>query len=293
MLKEPKMKLSIIIPAFNEEHSIPNVIKDIQDVLSKSDCEYEIIVVDDGSRDSTADKAREMSATVIQNPFNRGYGYAIVNGINSARYDLVATIDADSSYSAADLLKLLPHTDTYDLVVGQRTGKEYRGRLLKYPARIVFKKIAEYISGETIPDINSGLRIFNKSILLSMPKAHLCKGFSFSTTMTLLFASGGYAINHIPVSYSVRVEKSKVRYFRDTLRALQILTEIAIHYNPIKAILPFCLVPLVFSAGFTGLFLFSAGDFYLFMAVFSLYFSLLLFALGMILFQIRISNDDD
>lgn len=286
------MKFSIIIPAYNEEQSIVDVINDIRDVLSRADCEYEIIVVDDGSCDSTAEKARSASVTVLQNPFNKGYGYSIVSGIKSARYDLVATIDADSSYSAADLQKLLSYAEEYDLVVGKRTGKEYRGRLLKYPARIVFKQIAEYVSGETIPDINSGLRIFNKSILLSMPKAHLCKGFSFSTTMTLLFASGGYSINYIPVSYRTRVEKSKVRYFRDTLRALQILTEIAIHYNPLKAILPFCLIPLFFSSVFTGLFFFNAGNFYLFLAVFSLYFSLLLFAVGMILFQIRISNDD-
>lgn len=285
------MELSIIIPAYNEEQSITSVIKDIQDALRQTDCKYEIIVVDDGSGDSTAAKARNMSVSVIQNPVNKGYGYSILNGIKSARYELIATIDADSSYAAADLLKLLPEVEKYDLIVGQRTGKEYRGRLLKYPARIIFKHMAQYISGEKIPDINSGLRIFNKSALLSMPDKHFCRGFSFSTTTTLMFVAGGYPVKYVPISYCVRVEKSKIRYFRDTLRALQILTEIAVHYNPLKAILPFCAVPLSFSIVFAGLFLSNSDKFYLFLSVFSLFSAISLFGIGMILLQIRISND--
>ncbi len=286
------MELSVIIPAYNEEDGIKEVIESTRRALDRSGAAYEIIVIDDCSRDHTAERVAETSAALIRHPVNRGYGAALMTGINRARYAWIATIDADGSYPAEALLSLLPGTEYYDLIVGQRTGKEYRGTLFKYPARIMFRLLAEYVSGEEIPDINSGLRLFRKADLLSMPSIHICRGFSFSTTTTLMYLAGGYTAQFVPIGYHHRKGHSKVRYLRDTLRALQILLEIATHYNPIKAILPLVAVPAAGAVLFGIIALFSFNMFWLLCCIISLYAALCLFAVGMMLLQIRMAKED-
>lgn len=292
MEKILSLQLSVIIPAFNEEAAIESVVNNLDRILASSGATYEIIVVNDGSKDATGIAARKTKARVIDQPVNRGYGQAIMTGIASAKYNFIATIDADSSYTAEDLVKLMPHAEKNELVVGRRTGKEYRGRLLKYPARIVFRHLAEYVSGEAIPDINSGMRIFRKDVFTSLPAIHFCRGFSFSTTMTLMFLAGGFCTAFVPIEYRVRSGQSKIRYFRDTLRALQILFEIAVHYNPIKAILPVCAIPFIFALAFASSFLYTSSGVALVLALFSFYTSLVIFAIGMVLLQIRMSGKD-
>lgn len=285
------MEISIIIPAYNEEAGIAAVIKEINDSMAATGHNYEIIVVDDGSTDRTIENARQAGVKVIDHVVNRGYGQAILTGMEQARYDLVATIDADSSYSPADLASMLPQAQRFAMVVGQRTGKEYRGRLLKYPARLMFRFLAEYISGVPIPDINSGLRIFRKSIYNQLPKAHECKGFSFSTTVTLLFLAAGYSAHFIPVTYRHRSGTSKINYYRDTIRALQILFEIGIHFNPMKLILPMSAIPLILAGIFTGLAIAGHPGPWIMASLLSLYTSLIIFGIGMILLQIKVSGD--
>lgn len=285
------MDVSIIIPAYNEEDGIPGVVKEITAAMTAAGHGYEIIVVDDGSEDSTAEKARLAGAKVIEQMVNRGYGQAILTGMENARYDLVATMDADSSYSAGDLAKILPQAQKFAMIIGQRTGKEYRGRLFKYPARIAFRFLAEYISGVPIPDINSGLRIFRKSVYNLLPKSHECKGFSFSTTTTLLFLAAGYSARFIPVEYRHRSGVSKINYFRDTLRALQILLEIGIHFNPMKLILPMCLLPLALAGGFGLAYIATQNGLWFISALISFCMSAVIFGIGMILLQIKVSGD--
>lgn len=127
-------KLSIIIPAYNEVNAITKTIQDLQAVMKSSVWNYEIIVVDDSSKDGTGEAARNAGARVISHPKNIGYGGALITGIRNATYDWVATIDADCSYPATELLKLLPFGDTHDLVIGARQGKNYWGTMFKYPA---------------------------------------------------------------------------------------------------------------------------------------------------------------
>jgi glycosyltransferase involved in cell wall biosynthesis len=285
------MDLSIIIPAYNEEGGIAGVVKEINDAMAGTGHNYEVLVVDDGSSDKTMEKARQAGATVIDHVVNRGYGQSILTGMENARYDLVATLDADGSYSAHDLVKILPHAQRFAMVVGQRTGKEYRGRLLKYPARIMFRALAEYISGVEIPDINSGLRVFRKSAYNMLPKAHECKGFSFSTTVTLLFLAAGYSAYFQPIEYRHRSGVSKINYYRDTVRALQILFEIGIHFNPMKLILPMSGLPLALAAVFAGLQLAGQPGPWIIASLLSFYMSLVIFGIGMILLQIKVSGD--
>ena len=284
------MDVSIIIPAYNEEDGIAEVVNEINSAMTGSGHNYEIILVDDGSTDSTKKKARETGAKVIEHGVNRGYGQAILTGMENSKYDIIATLDADSSYAAADIVKLLPYSQKFAMVIGQRTGKEYKGKLFKYPARAVFRFLAEYISGVSIPDINSGIRIFRKSIYKLLPKAHECKGFSFSTTTTLLFLAAGFSSRFIPVEYRHRSGVSKINYFRDTLRALQILLEIGIHFNPMKLVLPMCALPLALTVLFALIFTANQNGLWFISSLLSFFMSMIIFGIGMILLQIKVSS---
>lgn len=281
--------VSVLIPAYNEENAIVTTVRTLETVLSRSGWGYEIIVVDDASTDRTAEMARTTAARVISHPKNIGYGGALRTGIDNASYEWVATIDADCSYPAEELLKLLPFTETHDMVVGARQGKHYWGTFLKYPARILFLALAQFVVGKKIPDVNSGLRMMRKSIVMEM-LPRLCRGFSFSTTLTLSFLSSFRFVHFVPIVYSSRVGSSKVRYIRDTLRTLQLMLETIVYYNPLKAgvllmLFPFaaglgCLVAAAFQS---SLVLFLAG-----MGFFC--WSLLLLGLGLLMFVVLQTN---
>lgn len=154
-------KLSVIIPAHNEEKAIGTILDELIDVLEGQ--AYEIVVVDDGSTDNTANVAREKGfIKLIQHPQNMGYGAAIKTGIKNATDDLILIMDCDGSYPVKAISKLLKEADKYDMVVGARTGKEVKIQLYRKPAKCFLSKQANYLSETKIPDLNSGMRIFGK-----------------------------------------------------------------------------------------------------------------------------------
>ncbi len=234
--------VSIVIPAYNEESAITTVVADLKTAMSQTDWRYEIIVVNDASKDQTAHNADTTGVTVISHPTNVGYGGALHTGIQASKFFWIATIDADCSYPAKELLKLLPHAQYHDMVVGARQGKNYWGTFLKHPARLAFLALAQFVVGARIPDVNSGLRLFRKSVVIEM-LPRLCRGFSFSTTLTLSFLSSYRFVRFEPIDYLSRVGSSKVRYFRDTLRTLQLMLETIVYYNPVKAGIVLMLFP--------------------------------------------------
>ncbi len=288
-----KKELSVVVPVYNEEASVASVVEKIDQTLKASGWQYEILIVNDGSTDKTESAARQTNAKVISHPKNMGYGAALRTGILAASYDFVATIDGDLAYPAEEILKLLPYTETFDMVVGARQGSHYWGSLFKYPARLIFLAIASFVVGERIPDVNSGLRIFKKSKVTPM-LPRLCAGFSFSTTLTLSFLSSHYFVRFEPIEYSSRLGTSKVRYFRDTLRTLQLILETVVYYNPIKASLLLILPATAVSVISLLAFLNTAADIYFYGFLITFCCSLLLFALGFILYmlsQLNRSND--
>jgi len=228
---------SVIIPAFEERGVIADTIALLRAEFSKLGREAEIIVVDDGSNDGTSETALASGAKVVRNPINSGYGFSLKRGLTEAQHADIVIIDADGTYPIDRLGDLLREYERgYDMVVARRTGKEYRRGLLKYPARLVFTAIAEFAVGRRIPDINSGYRIFRKSIAERF-RDDLCNGFSFTTTITLMSMLQGYFVSYVPVPYHPRVGVSKVRHFRDTFRVLQIIVQAILLYNPIKLFL--------------------------------------------------------
>lgn len=230
-----KKKYSVIIPAYNEEDAIGSVIEEILR-LEPREC-FEVIVVNDCSSDKTALRAGEYPIQVLTNIQNFGYGYSLKCGISAAQHPNIIILDADGSYPVHEVPRLIKEYEKgFDMVVGARQGAFYHGSLIKRIARLCFRLISEFTTGRRIPDINSGCRIFSRSLAMRFFPT-LSSGFSFTTTITLAFMLNAFSVSYIPIEYHKRKGSSKVRYLRDTLRSMQIITEAIIYYNPLKLFL--------------------------------------------------------
>lgn len=241
--------ISVVIPALNEEQAIASTISSCKQVLEKAGlAPCEIVVIDDGSSDSTAKLAREAGARVVSHPHNVGYGRSLKDGIMAARYDTIVITDADGSYPIERVPELLEqYRKGFDMVVGARTGKHYRESMLKTPLRKILKMIVEFTAGRKIPDINSGLRVFSRATVVPYFR-NLCDTFSFTTSMTLAYMMNRRFVHYIPIEYHERQGQTKVRLFRDSLRTMQYIVEAATYYNPLKIFALFSFLCLCFAA---------------------------------------------
>jgi len=227
--------VSVVIPAYNEAGAVGETVARVKAVFAATERECEVIVVDDGSGDQTALEAEQAGAVVLRHPRNIGYGNAIMTGVRHAHHPLIATTDADGTYPIDELPSMVDELEQrgLDMLIGARQGKHYRGHPMKALARFFFKLLAEFTTGTRIPDINSGLRVFRRELVDTYAPV-ICGGFSFSTTITVIALLTHHFVAFRPVPYFRRVGASKVRYFRDTLRAAQILTMAIVVFNPIK-----------------------------------------------------------
>jgi glycosyltransferase involved in cell wall biosynthesis len=228
--------VSVVIPAFNEESGLAKVLGEVKAVLDRSGIAHEIIVVDDGSEDKTADVARGFGVLVLRHPQNMGYGASLKKGILSARHERIVITDADGTYDVAAIPELVADLDEHHMVVGARQGARYHGSWAKSIARRIFRFLAEYAAGRAIPDINSGLRAMRRDVVLKFFDIASDR-FSFTTTVTLAFMLNGYLVKYVPVKYLDRYGASKVSHFRDTLRAGQVIVQAILYYNPLKLFL--------------------------------------------------------
>lgn len=226
--------ISVVIPALNEGDEIAGTVARVREVLSAHGEAYEVVVVDDGSNDETGARAEQAGARILRHPHNVGYGRSLKDGIRAAQYETIVITDADGTYPIDAIPNLLErYASGYDMVVGARSGKHYRESLLKMPLRRLLRWIVEFTAGRAIPDINSGLRVFKRSTVMGYYD-HLCDTFSFTTSMTLAYMMTGKFVAYVPIGYNVRVGKSKVKLFRDSMKTLQYIVEAAIYYNPLK-----------------------------------------------------------
>ena len=228
--------VSIIIPAYNEEEGIFQQIENIKNVLNQKGIIHEIIVVDDGSSDGTREKANLSKVRVISHKENKGYGAALKTGISAASNDTVVTIDADGTYSAEAIPELLSKAGEYDMVVGARIGGSVQIPLARRPAKWFLRKLSEYLAGKKIPDLNSGLRVMEKSQVKKFLHI-LPSGFSFTTTMTLALYCNDYSIYYHSIDYNQRVGDSKIRPV-DAYHFLILILRTIVYFNPLKVFLP-------------------------------------------------------
>jgi glycosyltransferase involved in cell wall biosynthesis len=158
--------ISFVIPAFNEGESVPIAIRELLDFLHSSSYPWEIILVDDGSDESSRliweRAAVDMGIRLIHHDFNRGYGAAIKSGIHAAQYPWIAITDADGSYPVASFAELLARRAHAEMVIGSRQGKIRAIPWLRRPAKWLINRFASYVARRKIPDVNSGMRIFRR-----------------------------------------------------------------------------------------------------------------------------------
>lgn len=245
------IRFSIVIPCFNEEASILETLHEINELIAdRTDCE--VIVVNDGSTDSTADKLESArtdnpNLTILSQPGNRGYGASLKAGIEKAAGELIAITDADGSYPNEKLKEMfaIMEESEYAMVVGARTGDDVVYSRLRSIPKYFFRKYCSWIANYDIPDINSGLRVFRRSIYLQYVNI-IPDGFSFTTTVTLAFLTNRHKVMYLPVGYRDRAGKSKIRPVRDTLMFMQLIVRTGMYFAPLKVFLPIAL------AGFSG-----------------------------------------
>ncbi len=233
--------LSVVVPAFNEESGIGATLDRLLAVLPRCDlAAFEIIVVDDGSTDGTfAIAGGYPGVTLIKHRANRGYGAALKTGIRHARHGWIGIIDADGTYPVEripDLLAALAG-QPYDMLIAARTGKQVAIPLVRRPAKWMIGHLARFVAGQPIPDLNSGFRLFKRSVALRL-LSMLPDGFSFTTTITLGMLANGYLVDYVPIDYHARIGRSKIRPIQDTLNFVQLVLRIALYFAPLKIFLP-------------------------------------------------------
>ena len=235
--------VSIIIPAYNEAETI----KDVIEKIKKIDSGLEIIVVNDGSTDSTGDIARDSGAIVYSHPYNMGNGASIKSGVRIASGDILVFIDGDGQHDPEYILKMLQYFPEYDMVVGARSKKS-QVSLFRGVGNRMLNWLAGYVAKFKVHDLTSGFRAVKAEIAHSLLYL-LPNTYSYPTTMTLGVLRNGRSLKYLPVEVNKREKgKSNISIFRDGVRFFMIITKICALYSPFRIFLPVSF--LIFLIGF-------------------------------------------
>lgn len=250
--------ITVVIPAYNEGQSVSGTLLELKTLLSTQHIEAEIILVDDGSNDNTSEVALESGVRVLRHHSNRGYGAALKTGILAASHKVIAMVDADGTYPFSYLPDMLDALESADMVVGARTGQNVHIPWVRRPAKWALNKLANYVTGYKIPDINSGLRVFRKDTVLQYFSI-LPDQFSWTTTVTLAMLCDHYAIKYIPIDYRPRIGKSKIAPW-DAGTFTVLTLRMAILFRPLRVFLPLVVACLSYGTIKMCIDLFIVGD---------------------------------
>ena len=242
--KITEMKVSIVIPAYNEEQAIGEVIDGIRYAMDNTEYDYEIIVVDDCSSDSTSKIAKDKGVKVIRHLENKGVGKARKTGIQHAEGDIIVMTDADGTYPVKDIPKLLEYFPEYDMVIGARKVEAGTVPWLRRPVKFILRKLAEYVTRKRMPDLNSGLRAFKKDIAMKFLNL-LPNGHSWVSTITIAFLSNGYDVKYVPIDYYKRKGKSTIHPIRDTSAFFLLIFRTIMYFKPLRVFLPLAAIILI------------------------------------------------
>ncbi|MFH1114673.1 MAG: glycosyltransferase family 2 protein [Pseudomonadota bacterium] len=241
-MRGDEIEVSVVVPVFNEQDSVRATIESLNRILDNLGLKYEIIAVDDGSTDGTWHMLTGLKAKIpflatLQHETNAGYGAAIKTALSRSAFAHVLIIDADQTYPVESIPLFIDRAREYDMVVGSRTTQEARIPWIRKPAKLVLKWLAEFLSARKIPDLNSGFRLFKKD--LALKHIHVFPdGFSFTSTLTLLFLHDGRTIHYVPIDYFKRQGKSKIRPLRDTFNFVQLIIRTILYVNPLRIFIP-------------------------------------------------------
>ena len=244
----PTPRATILLPAHNEEQSIPQVVRDVRKAISHVPFPCEILLVDDGSTDRTEAVGVECGVRMVRHHRRKGAGAAVKTAIIEARGDLLLLMDADGTYPADSIPAFLSLLDENRQVVGARKQEAGTHPLLRATVKTLFRKLGEFLVRQPIPDINSGMRAFRRRDALAflhlLPDGHSCV-----STLTLCFLAMGLPVRFEPIDYFPRIGDSKFRVVRDTLRFLAQIIRTVTYFAPLRVFLSASLAFFAAGAG--------------------------------------------
>lgn len=261
-MTESSIHYSVIVPCYNEEEAVGQTIDHL--LANESDPSiFEIIAINDGSTDGTRGVLEKYSKRypnvhLVDHPTNQGYGASLKTGIRKARADLIAITDADGTYPNERLPELVAACEEYDMVVGARTADDAAHSKLRAAPKFFLQRWMSWIARQHIPDINSGMRVFRKSVAERFIGI-LPDGFSFTVTITLAMLTNYRPTLFVPITYRERIGQSKLSPIRDTLRFVALILRTGTYFAPLRVFFPFVgllfvmvLVSLVYDVVYLG-----------------------------------------
>jgi len=272
------MQISVILPAKNEAEGLRRTLPSLRALLPDA----EVIVVDDGSTDATAEVAVAHGARVLSSPYSMGNGAAIKRGARAAAGEILVFMDADGQHDPASIAGLLAKLDEgYDMVVGARDWAGQAG-VHRGAANAFYNWLASRMTGFDVKDLTSGVRVVRaekfREFLHLLPN-----GFSYPTTSTMAFFRSAFPVAYVPIPVAKRVGRSHIRLVRDGIRFLLIIFKVATLYSPLKLFVP------------TAMVFFTTGlGYYLFTYITQNRFtnmSLLLFSAAVIIFLVGLVSE--
>jgi glycosyltransferase involved in cell wall biosynthesis len=240
--------VTVVVPVYNEGATIATEVENVGRALEESPFSpFEIIVVDDGSTDDTAELARAAGATVVPHPINLGQGAALKTGIAHAKGSYVVLIDGDGTYPTEDIPRLVSFLaeSGYEQVVGDRQREQGTLRLLRSAVKSLLRRFATFLSGQSVGDMNSGMRVLTREAALRYLPL-IPEGFSNSTTLTLASLSHRGRIAFIPIRYKARKDgRSKFRPVGDTYNMILTIIRMVMYVDPLRVLLPLAALFLI------------------------------------------------
>ncbi|MFN7916046.1 MAG: glycosyltransferase family 2 protein [Vicinamibacterales bacterium] len=239
-------RTSILVPAYNEAHSVAALVEG----LRRQAPWQEILVIDDGSTDGTADEAARAGARVVRHPYNKGNGAAVKTGLRQAAGTYILIVDADGQHRPADAVRLVEQLDRYELVVGARSA-DSQASWSRRLGNQGLNWVASYLTGREIPDLTSGFRAAHRRCMLEF--IHLFpNGFSTPTTSTMSFIRAGYSVRFEPVVAEQRLGTSKIRLGSDGARFVLILLKVITIFSPLRLFIPVAGACFTVGAGYAA-----------------------------------------
>ncbi|MEK9184081.1 MAG: glycosyltransferase family 2 protein, partial [Patescibacteria group bacterium] len=174
---------------------------------------------------------------VINHEYNRGYGAAIKTGVKEARHETICIIDADGTYPTEEIKTLISHVPEYDMAVGARSGKKVKMPLRRRFAKFFLILLIKILTGVKVPDMNSGLRVFKKSLIKRYMRL-IPDGFSLTTTITICSIINNHKIKYVNINYHPRTGVSKIRPIKDTYNFFIVILKTVLYFKPLKVLLP-------------------------------------------------------
>ncbi len=232
--------LSVVIPAYNEEAGIAQIIERVLPIRSNLQGagvdDLELIVVDDGSRDRTAEIAgRYPEVRLLRHTVNQGYGAALKTGFGRARGNLLGFLDADGTYPPEHFPELcrVALTEDADLVIGSRmSGAESEMPLVRRVGNLIFANLVSLLGNHRVSDSASGMRVIRRDALSRLYP--LPDGLNFTPVMSTRALHEEIHWREVPIPYKERVGRSKLSVVHDGLRFLRTIIWTALNYNPVR-----------------------------------------------------------